>query len=104
MTPFKRCYRFNRCAYILYNGDMIPCCADWSRSYIVGNVCEQTIKQVWDGERLGALRENFRSGNYAQLPEMCRNCKRTNLAARSHRNLTGLYQRCLSMLSGRVRG
>jgi MoaA/NifB/PqqE/SkfB family radical SAM enzyme len=102
LTPFKRCYRFNRCAYILYNGDMIPCCADWSRTVVLGNVRDSSIRDLFHGETLTAMREHFRQGAYDRLPLMCRNCKRTKLASRSHRSLTGLYQRCLSMFSKRA--
>jgi MoaA/NifB/PqqE/SkfB family radical SAM enzyme len=99
LTPFKRCYRFNRCAYILYNGDMIPCCADWSRTVVLGNVRSSSIRALFHGETLTAMREHFRRGEYDKLPLICRSCKRTKLAARSHRSLSGLYQRFVSMFS-----
>jgi len=103
LTAFKRCYRFNRCAYILYNGDLIPCCADWTRSFVIGNVNEKPIKDIWHGEKINSLRSHFKNGNHDLLPAICQKCKRTKFAARSHRNLSGIYQRCLSLLAGRTR-
>ncbi|MGB9619981.1 MAG: S8 family serine peptidase, partial [Armatimonadota bacterium] len=96
MKQRKRCYRFNRCAYIVYNGDVILCCADWSRSVILGNVKENSLKEIWQGEKLNEIRENFIKGNYDMLPEICRNCKKTRLSLRSHRSLKGIYQKFLS--------
>jgi len=96
MQARKKCYRFNRCAYIVYNGDVILCCADWSRSVILGNVKEKSLKEIWHGERLNEIRKNFLNGNFEGLPEICRNCKKTRLGMRSHRNLKGIYQKCLS--------
>ena len=92
----ERCYRFNRCAYILYNGDLIPCCADWSRSVVLGNVKEKSIREIWHGEKLNAIRNSFLTGNRAQLPKICQQCKVTRFRRRSHRNLSGIYQKVKS--------
>ena len=96
LKPRTRCYRFNRCAYIIYNGDLILCCADWLRSVVLGNVREKSIREIWQSERLNEIRNNFLKGNHALLPEICQQCKKTRLAMRSHRNLKGIYQKCLS--------
>jgi radical SAM protein with 4Fe4S-binding SPASM domain len=96
LKPKKKCYRFNRCAYIVYNGDMILCCADWSRSVILGNVKEKSLKEIWQGDRLNEIRNNFLKGNHELLPDICQKCKKTRLGMRSHRNLKGIYQKFLS--------
>jgi radical SAM protein with 4Fe4S-binding SPASM domain len=96
LQSMERCYRFNRCAYILYNGDVIPCCADWSRTVVLGNVKEMTLKEIWHGEKLNAIRNNFLTENHALLPGICRSCKVTRLRRRSHRSLAGIYQKIAS--------
>lgn len=101
LAPFgmklrRRCYRFNRCAYIIFNGDVILCCADWTRSVILGNVKENSLKEIWLGEKITKIRENFLNGNYEMLPEICQNCKKTRLSLRSHRTLKGIYHKFLS--------
>jgi radical SAM protein with 4Fe4S-binding SPASM domain len=96
LKPTKRCYRFNRCAYILYNGDVILCCSDWSRSVVLGNVKEKTIKEIFHSEQLDSIRNNFREGNYTALPPVCQGCKKTRLPRSSHRTLKGIYQKFLS--------
>ena len=96
LTSRVRCYRFNRCAYILYNGDLIPCCADWSRSMVLGNVKEMSLKDIWHGEKLNAIRKSFLTGDRNMLPEICQKCEVTRLRMRSHRNLSGIYQKIQS--------
>ena len=96
LQAMERCYRFNRCAYILFNGDVIPCCADWARTVVLGNVKEQSLRNIWHGEKLNAIRNNFREGNHVLLPEICRSCKVTRLRRRSHRSLSGIYQKIAS--------
>ena len=91
----QRCYRFNRCAYIIYNGDVILCCSDWTRSVVLGNVKEKSIKELFHSERLNEIRNNFRAGTHSALPPVCQNCKKTRLPRSSHRTLKGIYQKFL---------
>jgi len=37
--------------HILYNGDIILCCMDWRREVVLGNVYNETIFDIWNGER-----------------------------------------------------
>jgi MoaA/NifB/PqqE/SkfB family radical SAM enzyme len=92
----KQCYRFNRCAYIIYNGDAILCCSDWTRSVVLGNVREKSIKELFHSEQLNEIRKNFRAGAYGALPPVCQNCKKTRLPKSSHRSVKGIYQKFLS--------
>lgn len=96
LQTMERCYRFNRCSYILYNGDVIPCCADWARTVVLGNVKEKSLREIWHGEKLNAIRNDFLAGNHALLPGICRSCKVTRLRRRSHRSLAGIYQKIVS--------
>lgn len=33
-----------------------PCCVDWDRRQIIGDLNEQTLQQIWDGEQMQRLR------------------------------------------------
>jgi len=70
LQTMERCYRFNRCAYILYNGDVIPCCADWARTVVLGNVKEKSLREIWHGDRYQEFRAKYVT---AEIPE-CRDC------------------------------
>lgn len=53
------------------SGEVTPCCNFYGKSLVVGNVYESTLKEIWDGERLNAIRDEFRSG---KLNPTCRVC------------------------------
>jgi radical SAM protein with 4Fe4S-binding SPASM domain len=42
--------------YVLYNGDLILCNCDWRRSYVVGNVHERELAELWRSEKLDRIR------------------------------------------------
>ena len=41
---------------VVWNGNVCICCNDWSQKFIAGNVHENTMKQIWEGEKLSAVR------------------------------------------------
>jgi radical SAM protein with 4Fe4S-binding SPASM domain len=64
--PFQR-------LFITYNGVCIPCCVDALREYGVGNINNQTIKEIWHGEPLKKLREAQINGRYRDI-DICKKC------------------------------
>lgn len=60
--------------HILANGDVIFCCQDWSHSTVVGNIEENTIKEIWNSDTYNDLREKLYKKDY-DAPELCKNCK-----------------------------
>jgi radical SAM protein with 4Fe4S-binding SPASM domain len=64
--PFQR-------LFILYEGSCTPCCIDVRKSYSLGSIYENTVKDIWHGEKLTKLRELHMAGKYRDV-EMCRKC------------------------------
>jgi len=58
---------------ILWNGDVIVCSNDYSKKLVLGNVNDETIKDIWNGKQYQALRELHWSGEYNKIP-VCRSC------------------------------
>lgn len=56
-----------------FNGAVSVCCADWRMATIVGNVAEESLKDIWNGERLRAFRLTHLEGRREELPA-CRDC------------------------------
>lgn len=56
------------------NGDVSPCCVDWIGGTNLGNIHEESIRDIWNGERMYQFRkmqlENRRKENSS-----CRNCE-----------------------------
>lgn len=44
-------------------GDVIVCCHDWL-PLIIGNIRENTLEEIWNGEKANALRETILDGSY----------------------------------------
>lgn len=75
--PWQGCYRPWTLMYITSNGAALPCCIapfatpDYE-SIMLGNVFEQRLEDVWNGERYGALRNAVLSESPAPWP--CQHC------------------------------
>jgi len=57
---------------ILANGDVIPCCLDNDAVMKLGNVKEQSLKEIVYGKRATDMREGFKVGQCSE--EMCLKC------------------------------
>ena len=60
-------------ASILHNGDVLMCVHDWARKDIVGNVRDNTLAEVWNGERMREIRALVSKRHYDEVPA-CRDC------------------------------
>lgn len=57
---------------VLANGDVVPCCVDYDGKIIFGNINSQTLKNMWNGEKIKSLRKMHLEGNYISV---CKNCE-----------------------------
>ena len=58
---------------MLWNGDVTVCCADHDARLKVGNILEESIEDIWNGERYQRIRELHLKGEYDKLP-LCKQC------------------------------
>jgi MoaA/NifB/PqqE/SkfB family radical SAM enzyme len=74
MGYYTTCTRLMKQAYILFNGDMVICCTDYSRQMVLGNMVDSSVRDVWNG----ATATNFRSAYLAHRFDelvLCKVCK-----------------------------
>lgn len=71
------CSRLYSSAVINSDGSVVPCCYDVDSSHVMGNVFEQSLADIWAGEKYMELRRRVRN-NKKSVP-MCNMC----LAGRS---------------------
>lgn len=70
----------NVCPFVFYgcvvnpDGQVTPCCTDWERSVIYGNVNNTHFKDIWGGASMKAFWMNMLKGN-KNLYDSCRNCE-----------------------------
>lgn len=74
MDYYTTCTRLMKQAYILFNGDMVICCTDYSRQMVLGNVARSSVREVWNGPAAVAHRRAYLARRFDELP-LCRACK-----------------------------
>lgn len=60
-------------AAVAANGDVTICCVDWSLSAKVGNMNEQSLREIWFGERFQHYRRLTIEGHAYKI-DACKNC------------------------------
>jgi radical SAM protein with 4Fe4S-binding SPASM domain len=58
---------------VAWNGEVVPCCHDYDAKMSLGNVRDQSLASIWNGEKMLALRQEFISGQIAN--PVCRDCE-----------------------------
>lgn len=74
MQHFDWCNRMFEQVYILHDGRMVLCCADWEQKAVMGDCSRQTILSVWNGKPYQAMRKRFLSGNLTGT--ICEGCSK----------------------------
>lgn len=57
---------------VCWNGNVVPCCYDYDEKYILGNVKDQSLAAIWNGEPMRRLRNEFLENNVTN--NLCKNC------------------------------
>jgi len=57
---------------ITWDGSVVPCCFDFDKRYELGNAGSESLQQIWQGQRMRALRQEFITGEVTN--PLCRNC------------------------------
>lgn len=57
------------------SGNVSICCLDAYSQTSVGNINEQSISEIWNGEKLNGIRLQHENNDYSDL-DLCRDCQR----------------------------
>ena len=77
----KRAKKFVPCTFlwqalvIFWDGSVLPCTQDFHGWYPLGNVRDESLAEIWNGERMVRLREKILRRDIADL-ETCSQCDR----------------------------
>lgn len=74
LTPYTTCARLFKQAYIMFNGDLVLCCVDYSREQVLGNITHSSISEVWNGPVATDIRRRYIAREFGSLP-LCGACK-----------------------------
>ncbi len=56
-----------------YDGSVAFCCMDFNSTIVLGNIKDQTVEQIWRGEKMERLRQLHLEGRYSEIP-LCSTC------------------------------
>jgi MoaA/NifB/PqqE/SkfB family radical SAM enzyme len=59
-------------ACVTINGDVVLCCQDYGRKYVLGNILNKSLCEIWYGDKAKTLRKNIAWGRL-ELP-ICKLC------------------------------
>jgi radical SAM protein with 4Fe4S-binding SPASM domain len=59
--------------HVLTNGDVPLCANDWHNRHILGNVREQSIREIYNSPRMNEFRELMEQGRFDEI-DACRDC------------------------------
>lgn len=71
------CYQLWETVTVNSDGLASACCMDWRQQLIIGDAKNETIEEIWHGEKLKYLREMHIAGNENELP-ICDSCNYWN--------------------------
>ena len=68
---------------VTWNGEVVPCCYDYDAKMVLGNMANQSLADIWNGEKLQAIRSEF-IANKVTNP-LCRHCEKLYLPLEQRR-------------------
>ena len=74
LKPFSWCRRLMEQVYILHDGRMVQCCADWEQRSVMGDLKRESLADVWYGERYSDYRRKFAAGEVKGM--ICACCRK----------------------------
>ncbi|NOY52482.1 MAG: radical SAM protein [Deltaproteobacteria bacterium] len=74
LLPYDACKRPFNTAVVTFDGKVVLCCVDYKRKMIMGDLHEESLHSIWQGERFREVRKLFLSKRRNEIPA-CRNCR-----------------------------
>lgn len=96
VSPRRVCAQIFKGVQVQADGEVVPCCVDWSRVNVIGNLHDSTLDDIWQGEKLRRLQIEHLSGNKALL-EPCKECSMNDYCEID--NLDDHADECIKRLS-----
>ena len=78
LKAFSWCRRLMEQIYILYDGRMVQCCADWEQQSIMGDLKTESLADIWYGSRYTDYRRRFAAGDVKGM--ICACCRKQSPA------------------------
>jgi len=67
------CPQIFKSVQVQADGDVVPCCVDWNRINLLGNIMKESLYDIWNGPILYNLQQIHLHGNRFNI-HPCKNC------------------------------
>ena len=74
LSAFSWCRRLMEQIYILYDGRMLQCCADWEQHSVMGDLTRDRLADIWFGRHYSTYRRRFAQGDVEGM--ICACCRK----------------------------
>jgi molybdenum cofactor biosynthesis enzyme MoaA len=74
LIPFAWCRRLREQLYVLQDGRVLMCCADWEQRTVLGDLTTTPLRDIWHGEHYTELRRRFAAGDLKGT--LCDGCRK----------------------------
>ena len=74
LKVFSWCRRLMEQIYILYDGRLVQCCADWEQRSVMGDLTRENLADICHGERYTDYRRRFMAGDVNGM--ICACCRK----------------------------
>lgn len=74
IMSFSWCRRMMEQVYVLYDGRMLQCCADWEQRSVMGDLSRQNLTDIWHGRHYSDYRQKFAAGDIKDM--ICTCCRK----------------------------
>jgi len=82
LKAFSWCRRLMEQIYILYDGRMLQCCADWEQQSVMGDLTKDRLSDIWHGKLYSDCRRRFAGGDVGgMICACCRKQKKSGIKA-----------------------
>lgn len=76
---------------VQYSGDVVPCCRDYDGLNVLGNVREQTLREIWNSSAYEWFRKQHSSGEFGKNT-FCKECTEIYYTDPSQTTITGEFE------------
>jgi len=73
LTKHQVCAQIFKGVQVQADGEVVPCCVDWKRVNVLGDINKNSLYEIWNGERLRKLQIEHLIGNKSET-EPCKDC------------------------------
>jgi radical SAM protein with 4Fe4S-binding SPASM domain len=95
VKPRTVCAQIFKGLQVQADGEVVPCCVDWKRVNVLGNLNQTSLRDLWEGPALRRLQIRHLSGHKAAL-QPCQSCTMNDYC--EYDDLDDHAQECLERL------